>query len=131
MEKTIYVSSPLGREWYKVKQCNKRPHGESDIHFSLRQYFSWDVVRYASSAGRRFDEDGRSGADGELSEFMQAAPTGEQVSCNSCHRIVKKQYYAYCSKKQYERQLMHYGDTHSLHYCTDFKQAVNTYAVYL
>ena len=61
MEKTIYVSYPLGREWYNVKQVDERPRGEENKHFSLRQYADWDVVRFVSCSGRRFDEVNGSG----------------------------------------------------------------------
>jgi hypothetical protein len=56
MEKKIYVSYPLGRDWYRVKKTNSMPTGEDKAHFSLQQYKDWDVVRFASCSGRRFDE---------------------------------------------------------------------------
>ena len=58
MEKKIFVSYPLGQDWYKVQKVDGRPTGEGNTHFSLQQYKDWDVVRFASCSGRRFDEVG-------------------------------------------------------------------------
>ena len=56
MRKRIYVSYPLGQDWYKVQEADKKPTGDNYTHHSLKQYHDWDVVRFVSCAGRKFDE---------------------------------------------------------------------------
>ena len=120
MEKKIYVSYPLGQDWYKVQKINCRPQGENHDHFSLKQYFDWDVVRFASCAGRRFDEVNGAGTTDKVTR-PEEQKVEEQIACAYCKKLVTGKKHYSCSVKGF----MNYGDTHSLHSCKKYKYKPN------